>query len=887
MSERTDLLRLTAALADRYRVERELGAGGMATVYLAEDLKHDRKVAIKVLKPELAAVLGAERFVVEIKTTAALQHPHILPLFDSGEAGGFLYYVMPYIKGETIREKLTRETQCGVDEAVRITREIADALDYAHRHGVIHRDIKPENILLHDGRAMVMDFGIALAVSAAAGARITETGLSLGTPHYMSPEQATADKEISGRSDVYSLASVLYEMLAGQPPHLGGSAQQIIMKIIAEPVALVTTLRKSVPAHVTSALAMALEKLPADRFESARAFGEALANPAFRTDALETAAAGGGIAASSHIAAIRTLGATLVLAAVLAVWGWLRPVPSPPVSSYTLAMSDGRLPVVAPDGSYMVYVGPIAEADGQQLWMKRRDRYQATPIAGTVGAAQFEISPDGASVAFVTVSELKSVSLGGSAPTKLVGQLNGQGLGLAWLDDANIVYGVGGTGGYSLWSIPVGGGAPSPVVRPDSGNAYLPVALPGGRGFLFALCSAAASCDTYTFDSRSKTTRLVLPGTRRAVYVPTGHLLYVYDRALMAVPFDLGRLEVTGASVQMAENVLDFSISRSGVLVQSIGAAVGTMARYRLVWVDRGGNDEPVDTTFTFSLTRYGGNAGWALSSDATQLAVGLSGEDGDDIWVKPLPRGPASRLTTDGAPDFRPRWTSDGRFVTFASARGGASGVYMRRADGTGSDSLLFSTSTKVILEAALTPDGRQLLMRLGGVAGPGGRDIVGLKLGIDTVPTNLLASRFDEASIALSPEGSWIAYHSDETGKAEIFIRSFPDINAGRWQVSSGGGLAPVWSRDGKELFYLDSANDMMSVRLVPGGRPPGNPVRLFHVADDLLGPEHYAYAPWAVAPDGRFLMAQLVRGGQQTLPSIVLTENFFEELKVKVPR
>jgi serine/threonine protein kinase len=186
--------RLTAALADRYRIERELGQGGMATVYLAEDLRHDRKVAIKVLKPELAAVLGADRFVVEIKTTAALSHPHILPLFDSGTADGFLFYVMPYIKGETIREKLNRETQFGVDEAVRIAREVADALDYAHRNGVIHRDIKPENILLHDGRAMVMDFGIALAVSAAAGGRMTETGLSLGTPHYMSPEQATADK---------------------------------------------------------------------------------------------------------------------------------------------------------------------------------------------------------------------------------------------------------------------------------------------------------------------------------------------------------------------------------------------------------------------------------------------------------------------------------------------------------------------------------------------------------------------------------------------------------------------------------------------------------------------------------------------------------------------
>src|SRR5574341_485257 len=226
--------RLAAALSDRYRLDRELGQGGMATVYLAADLKHDRKVAIKVLKPELAAVLGAERFVVEIKTTAALSHPHILPLFDSGTADGFLFYVMPFIEGETIRDKLNRETQFGVDEAVRIAREVADALDYAHRHGVIHRDIKPENILLHDGRARVMDFGIALAVSAAAGGRMTETGLSLGTPHYMSPEQATAEKEITGRSDIYSLASVLYEMLAGAPPHSGGSAQQIIMKIVTE-----------------------------------------------------------------------------------------------------------------------------------------------------------------------------------------------------------------------------------------------------------------------------------------------------------------------------------------------------------------------------------------------------------------------------------------------------------------------------------------------------------------------------------------------------------------------------------------------------------------------------------------------------------------------------
>ncbi|MDZ4259989.1 MAG: serine/threonine-protein kinase, partial [Gemmatimonadales bacterium] len=261
--------RLAAALADRYRLERELGQGGMATVYLAEDIKHKRKVAIKVLKPELAAVLGAERFVQEITTTAALQHPHILPLFDSGAVvvdtargdpaalatlggGGalpttHLYYVMPFIDGETLRAKLDRETQLGIDEAVRIATDVASALHYAHTHGVIHRDIKPENILLHDGRPMVADFGIALAVSAAAGGRMTETGLSLGTPHYMSPEQATAEKEITARSDVYSLGSVLYEMLTGNPPHTGANAQQIIMKIVTEDAAPVTRLRRSVP----------------------------------------------------------------------------------------------------------------------------------------------------------------------------------------------------------------------------------------------------------------------------------------------------------------------------------------------------------------------------------------------------------------------------------------------------------------------------------------------------------------------------------------------------------------------------------------------------------------------------------------------------------------
>src|SRR5947209_8216783 len=238
---------LSAAVADRYRIERELGAGGMATVYLAHDLKHDRDVAIKVLHPDLGAALGGERFLSEIRTTARLQHPHILPLLDSGDANGLLYYVMPVVTGESLRARLDRERQLPIPEAVRIAREVASALDYAHRQGVIHRDIKPENILLHDGQALVADFGIALAVQTAGGQRMTQTGLSLGTPNYMSPEQAMGERTIDARADIYALGAVLYEMLVGDAPFTGSSVQAIVAKVLTERPSPITTIRDTVP----------------------------------------------------------------------------------------------------------------------------------------------------------------------------------------------------------------------------------------------------------------------------------------------------------------------------------------------------------------------------------------------------------------------------------------------------------------------------------------------------------------------------------------------------------------------------------------------------------------------------------------------------------------
>ena len=269
-----------SALSDRYRIERELGQGGMATVYLAEDLKHDRKVAIKVLRPELAAVIGAERFLSEIKTTANLQHPHILPLHDSGQVDGTVFYVMPYIAGESLRERLNRDKQMPVEDAVRIAREVADALGYAHDHGIIHRDIKPENIMLQGDHALVADFGIALAASTGGGNRMTETGMSLGTPHYMSPEQAMGERTLGARSDIYALGCVLYEMLAGEPPFTGPTAQAIIARVMTETPRSLSLQRHTIPPHVEAAVTKALEKLPADRFATAAEFAAALAGEA-------------------------------------------------------------------------------------------------------------------------------------------------------------------------------------------------------------------------------------------------------------------------------------------------------------------------------------------------------------------------------------------------------------------------------------------------------------------------------------------------------------------------------------------------------------------------------------------------------------------------------
>ncbi|MGD8866530.1 MAG: protein kinase [Gemmatimonadales bacterium] len=888
----TDIVEtLNTALSDRYRIERELGAGGMATVYLAEDLKHERKVALKVLKPELAAVLGADRFVQEIKTTASLQHPHILPLFDSGSADGFLYYVMPYIEGETLREKLDRETQLGVDEAIRITTEVADALDYAHRNGVIHRDIKPENILLHDGRPMVADFGIALAVSAAAGGRMTETGLSLGTPHYMSPEQATAEKEITNRSDVYSLACVTYEMLAGDPPHTGSTAQQIIMKIVTEEATAVTNLRKSVPPNVAAALAKALEKLPADRFESAAAFAEALTDPSFR---LATAAAGGRPVAAAERRGRWALpfAAVAVVALVVAALGWFRR-PEPAASiRYRVALSGRPLPAglvgrhlaMSPDGRTIVFSDVV---DGErQLWIKTADRTVAEPLSGTADGRAPAFSPDGEWIAFVADRTLKRVPRGGGSAVTIADSANSAYSTVAWLEDGTIAFN---DRAYGLRVIGEDGGPERRWTWVDSlGMGVVSVTgLPDGRGALVGLCTVGCPTSALlALDLKTGEAHELSETVSKAWHVPDGRVVFARpDGGVFAVPFDLGSLEFKSAPVPVLDGVrsslatVDMALAADGTLLFVRGEAVAGGEPVEAVWVTRDGVATPVDSGWAFLPS---GNGGIALSPDGQRLALAIQASGSDDIWIKELDHGPFTRLTFDGS-NVRPVWSADGRFVLYMSQpEEGSVDVRRRRSDGTLTPETVLD-ATRAVWQAFPTPDTSLMVVRLGV---PPTRDVYLFEPELtpgDSAITPLIAnSNYEETSIALSPDGGWLAYASNESGRYEVYVRPFPEVDAGRWQVSRDGGNEPLWAHSGRELFYRSGTGDLIAVTVQPGpGFRTGEQRVLFSASGYLSNASSTEYD---ITPDDRRFVFKRQIGteehGTETLTA-VLVQNWLSEL------
>jgi serine/threonine-protein kinase len=819
--------RLQSALADRYRLDREIGAGGMATVYLAQDIRHNRPVALKVLRPELAAVIGAERFLAEIQLTANLQHPHILPLFDSGEADGYLFYVMPFVEGETLRDRLTREKQLAVPDAIRIAEEVAGALDYAHRHGVVHRDIKPENILLHDGSALVADFGIALAASKAGGSRMTETGMSLGTPHYMSPEQAMGEREITARSDVYALGCVLYEMLTAEPPFTGATAQAVVARVVTEAPRPLQAQRHTIPPHVEAAVLTALEKLPADRFASAADFAAALRNKGYATTAVLPAAAA---KAPARRRDPRLVGAVAVagIATAAALWGWLRPKPPEPVTQFSVALrptealqpappeGGGRI-AISPDGRQLVFTGPGAGTS--QLWLRRLDQLTSTPITGTEGGYAPFFSPDGKKVGFISKgTTLKIASLDGTPTVTLTDTANT--VSADWSSDGWIYV----EGGAGVVRVRATGGPFEPVYavskeRKEIGAEFLD-ALPD-HGLLYRLRYAGKGQEDFQIGAMKvpgDTPKLLTRGVF-ARYAPSGHLLVVTsDGKLIAIPFNPAKLELTGPPIALLEGVgvragafsIDVALSNTGTLVYTSGGGVGTR---RAVWVTPEGAVTPVDPSWD----PQGTIDGIALSPDEKTLAVSLSRNGKRDVWVKALPSGPFSRITFGDTGSTRPVWAPDGRSLLYTLDRtgGGVGPVYEHRADGTGDPTPVFRGAMDWG-QIVPTRDRRWLILRSAPNSGNPG--IYGVRQG-DTAAVPLVGSAAANMYPALSPDERWLAYGSDESGAMEIYVRPFPATNSAKWQVSTAGGIMPVWSRSGRRLYYINGKNEIVAADIRPG--------------------------------------------------------------------
>ena len=823
--------RLSSSLADRYRVERELGAGGMATVYLAMDLKHGRQVALKVLHPELAAVLGAERFLTEIKTTAHLQHPNILQLFDSGAADGLLYYVMPFVEGETLRGRLTREKQLPLNDAIAIARGAAAALDYAHRHGVIHRDIKPENILLQDGQPLVADFGIALAVKAAGGVRLTQTGLSLGTPQYMSPEQATAERELDARSDVYALGAVTYEMLAGEPPFTGNTTQAIIAKLMTEEPRALSVLRRSVPPEVEAAVHRALEKLPADRFASAAEFGAALGDGKTTGYTSRTASRAGAPVARQRprLLEFGLVGVTAVLLGALA-GRWLatrgaaaagNPIPSrlailAPASGSIASTGIARILDISPDGQTVAFAASGTASD--YVALRRLDGAAAVAAPSSDNVRNLHISPDGRYLYSPRGSpHMQHTPVAGGAWTPVAGVEATP--YLSWASDGTIWWSPDLYRG--LHRVRAGSDKDeTPFGSGPKGNTFgftIQQVLPGDRTALVINNSTSNAGPAAVVDLRSGQSTTLFDFPVVEIRYTTGVLVYARpDNTLFGVAFDPVKGKGSGEPVQLADDVsltgagvAQFAVSRNGTVIY-----LPTFGR-ELALIDRTGLARPLtDAKLNYHSPRF--------SPDGKRIALDNVSAEGRDVWIFDREQHQLTRITFD-KDGHDPVWAADGRAVFYSSARSGTFGIYRIRP-GIGG-----GTPDSIVADALLgytgvpLADGKTLVTDGADVRGKSGSDVVILHPGQANPIEALFATPFNEGWAVPSPDNKWVAFTSDQTGRWEVYIHPL-SAEGTLTQVSQDGGSEPMWSPDGRELFYR---------------RPSGGKVA-FMVAGVQLSPE-----------------------------------------------
>jgi eukaryotic-like serine/threonine-protein kinase len=800
----THLEKLQTALADRYSIEREIGVGGMATVYLAHDLRHDRDVALKLLKPELGAVLGPERFLSEIRVTAKLQHPNLLPLFDSGESDGQLWYVMPYVEGESLRARLDREKQLPIEEAVKIAVAVASALSYAHEHGIIHRDLKPENILIQSGQPVIADFGIALAVSNAGGARVTQTGLSLGTPQYMSPEQATGDREIDARSDIYSLGAVTYEMLAGEPPHSGTSAQAIIAKLMTSEPRPLHLIRSTVPVNVACAVEKALAKLPADRFASAHDFANAITNPSF------TLSIRGASRRSSSVARWAPWLVAAALTVALGIVLTNRPKATEPLRMTTILPPPGMRFAsfgnfaVSRDGARLVFAALAGAAERSRLWVRSFDTLNATPLAGTEGAQYPFWSPDGKKIGFFTDGQLKTIDATGGTARTLCAAPDGR--GGTWSAAGAIVF------TPALWErlkrVSADGADCRQALNDSAPTAQgRPFFLGDGRRFLFSVQGWKA---IYVGDLATGEARLLIEPGGNAVSV-AGYVLYVDGGPLYAQSFDertlrLGERRIVSREIGGGGGVSPYSASSTVLVTREGLSELG-----RVIWLDS--HSTPVDSVVT-------GRHEWTVaeSHDRQKLAFG-----GWGITVFDLVRGVSRKLpvesqtaTVEGTTSAV--WAPSDSALVY-EAGGAASNVTLHLrlySMKTGKSEKLMDVGNRSVEPDSWSPDGR-LLVFTWGSGGNVGRSELGVFSFADRQARRLFDTPFAAQRGAVSPDGRWLAYESSEGGDWDVYVRPFP-AGAASLRVSTAGGREPTWN-GASTLLYLSLDGRVMSANLALG--------------------------------------------------------------------
>jgi serine/threonine-protein kinase len=889
-----------------YEVVSLLGAGGMGEVYRARDPRLQRDVALKILPLQFAADgERLARFQREAQVLASLTHANIGHIY--GLEDGAL--VLELVEGPTLADRIGQGA-IPVDEAVAIARQIADALEAAHEHGVIHRDLKPANIKVReDGTVKVLDFGLARMnaapeMTSALGATLSPTislaftgvGVILGTAAYMAPEQARG-KSVDKRADIWAFGCVLFEMLTARRAFDGTDATEMIAAVVrGEPDW--PALPRETPARLRALLRRCLQKDPKQRL---RDIGDARPELDASPDAPAVSAPSPSDRRRSWLR-LAVFGAGAVALAALAVAAAiaLRTEPARALARFVIPLPDGHNFTFA--GRHLIAVAPnsshIAYSANNQLYLRAADQLEAVPIRGTEGAGNAGgrspfFSPDGRWVGFWADGALKKVSVSGGAPVVLCAA--GNPWGATWSSDNTILFGQG-TAGISRVS--GDGGTPEVIITVKAGeSAHGPQLLPDGRTVIFTLASPPvgawneAHIVAHSLDTGMR--KILVEGGTDARYVETGHLVYALNGSLLAVPFDVDAVAVTGGPVPLIDEVgqsagggqtgaAHYSLSRNGTLVYISDTAGVTGSPPRsLVWVDRQGKEEQLKApSRTYRYPR--------VSHDGTRVSLDIQDQN-RDVWIWSLAGATLTRLTLDPAQEQYGVWTPDDRRIIFASARNGTPNLYWQAADGTGGVEQL-TDSPNSHFPQAVTPDGKELVLR---ETIAGDANIMVMALNGERQVRPLVVTPFIEQNPELSHDGRWLAYESNESGRVEIYVRPFPNVGDGRWQVSTAGGTRPLWARDGRELFYVESTAGAVSLQRVPITLTPtfsaGTPVKMFDV--DAATANTSIGRIYDVSSDGRrFLMIKSAAPATPDAPAsrivVNLVQNWFEELKRRVP-